>query len=297
VSYTSIEGDELLNRGYGLIHAVGRAAATPPCLLVLTHKGDGSNKKAVAIVGKGITFDTGGAALKPAAGMCGMKRDMGGSAGVLGAFLALAKAGGLPSGQPLHCVLCIAENAIGSRCFLHDDILTGYSGLTVEISNTDAEGRLVLADGVSHVAKHLDCELIVEMATLTGASGIATGTHHACFLASDDALEKDAVAAGLSSGDMVHPSIFAPELLMHEFDSDFADMRNHVKNGMNAPSAAAGLFIYRHLTQCGYQGRWMHVDMAKPVQVPLDGYGTGWGVGLLTTLLRSGLSKAIQSKI
>lgn len=286
VSATAIEGDELLSKGYGLLHAVGRAAATPPVLLVLTHAGDGSGKKGVAFVGKGITYDTGGAALKGREGMCGMKRDMGGSAGVFGAFLAIARNGGLPSGQPLHCVLCIAENSIGSRCFLNDDILTGYSGLTVEINNTDAEGRLVLADGVTHVSKHLDCELIIDMATLTGAQGVSTGSHHACFLASDEALEKETIAAGKASGDLAHPGLFAPELLSHEFDSDFADMKNSVKNRMNAQSSCAGIFIYRHLAHSGYQGRWLHVDMAYPVHEPLGQFATGWGIGLLTTLTR-----------
>merc|ERR1712127_1087045 len=116
---------------------------------------------------------------------------MGGSAGTFGAFLALAKGGGLASGRPLHLVLCIADNAIGPEMFLQDDIITGYSGLSVEINNTDAEGRLVLADGVSHVAKHLDCDLIVDMATLTGAQGISTGSHHGLIVATDEELESD----------------------------------------------------------------------------------------------------------
>lgn len=289
VSHTLIEGEELQRRGYGLLFAVGKCAVTPPCLLVLTHAGDGAaDRKGVALVGKGITFDTGGAALKPRDGMIGMKRDMGGSAGMLGAFLTLAKGGGLPNGQPLHCVLCIAENSIGSTCFLQDDIIKGYSGLTVEINNTDAEGRLVLAEGASHAAKHLDCELVVDMGTLTGAQGITTGTHHALILATDEALEKEAVAAGKLSGDMVHPGLFAPELLMQEYDSDFADMRNSVKNRSNAQSSAAGLFIHRHLMNCGYTGRWLHVDMAFPADAPLGNFATGWGVGFLSTLLQGG---------
>jgi len=286
VSYDLIEGDELRTKGYGLLWAVGKCAVSPPCLLVLTHKGSGHGQKGVALVGKGITFDTGGAALKSRDGMCGMKRDMGGAAGTFGAFLALAKSGGLPSGRPLHCVLCIAENAIGSACFLQDDILTCYSGLTVEINNTDAEGRLVLSDGVSHVAKHLDCSMVIDMATLTGAQGISTGFHHGLFLASDEDLEREIVVAGKHSGDMVHPGLFAPEMLMHEFDSDFADMRNSVKNRGNAQSSCAGLFIYRHLTHCGYTGRWLHVDMASPSYQPLGGFATGWGVGLLSTFLQ-----------
>jgi probable aminopeptidase NPEPL1 len=236
-------------------------------------------------VGKGITYDTGGASLKPRDGMCGMKRDMGGSAGVFGAFLAAVKAGGLPSGQPLHLVLCLAENAIGSKMFLHDDIVMGYSGLTTEINNTDAEGRLVLSDGVSHVAKNLDCELIVDMATLTGAQGIATGSHHASILATDADLEQEVVSAGLASGDLCHPGIFAPELLLHEFNSKFADMKNSVKNRSNAQSSCAGLFIYKHLKKAGYEGKWLHIDMAYPVHAPLGDYATGYGVGLLCKYL------------
>merc|ERR1719217_1192332 len=112
----------------------------------------------------------------------------------------MAKNGGLPSGRPLHCVLCVAENAIGSKAFLQDDILTGYSGLTSEINNTDAEGRLVLADGVAHAVKNLNAELIVDMATLTGAQAISTGQHFSSFLATDEALEKEVVEAGRRCG-------------------------------------------------------------------------------------------------
>merc|ERR1712151_1350377 len=145
----------------------------PPCLIGLTHNlgATKSDMGGVAFVGKGITYDTGGAALKGREGMCGMKRDMGGAAGVFGAWLAIVMCGGLPSGAPLHCVLCCAENGIGPGMFLNDDIITHYSGLTSEINNTDAEGRLVLADGVAHATKNLGAELIIDIATLTGAQG------------------------------------------------------------------------------------------------------------------------------
>lgn len=174
--------------------------------------------------------------------------------------------------------------------FLQDDILMAYSGLTVEINNTDAEGRLVLSDGVAHVSKHLDCDLIVDMATLTGAQGISTGKLHALIVANDEELEKRAVAAGKRSGDMVHPGLFAPDILLGEFDSEFADLRNSVKDRGNAQSSCAGLFIHRHLEHTGYSGRWLHVDMCSPAYKPLGDFSTGWGVGLLTTLLR-GLSE------
>jgi len=233
----------------------------------------------VALVGKGITYDTGGAALKAREGMCGMKRDMAGSAGVFGAWLAAVKCGGLPTGAPLHCVLCIAENGIGPGMFLNDDIILHYSGLTSEINNTDAEGRLVLADGVAHAAKNLNAELIIDMATLTGAQAVSTGQHFSSILATDETLEKEIVDAGRKCGEGAHPGIFAPELLLSEFDSEFADMKNSVKDRNNAQSSCAGLFIYKHLKHAGHQGRWVHVDMYYPSF--LGEYATGYGVGLL----------------
>jgi len=287
-----IEGTELRDQGYGGLWNVGKSAdGRPPCLVVLTHSPSGpeqiqvseGNDAGVALVGKGITYDTGGAALKGRDGMCGMKRDMGGSAGVFGAWLAAVKCGGLSNGAPLHCVLCIAENGIGPGMFLNDDIITHYSGLTSEVNNTDAEGRLVLADGVAHAAKHLHAELVVDMATLTGAQAISTGQHFSSFLATDEELEKQVVAAGRKSGEGAHPGIFAPELLLPEFDSQFADMKNSVKDRNNAQSSCAGCFIYKHLQHSGHQGRWLHIDMYYPSF--LGEYATGYGVGLLCTQL------------
>ncbi|CAE7447872.1 Npepl1 [Symbiodinium sp. CCMP2592] len=283
-----IEGTELRDKGYGGLWNVGKSAdQRPPCLIVLTHNPSGMSADGgpvgVALVGKGITYDTGGAALKPREGMCGMKRDMGGAAGVFGAWLAAVKCGGLPTGAPLHCVLCIAENGIGPGMFLNDDIILHYSGLTSEINNTDAEGRLVLADGVAHAVKNLGAELIVDMATLTGAQAISTGKHFSSILASDEALEKEIVDAGRVSGEGAHPGLFAPELLLSEFDSEFADMKNSVKDRSNAQSSCAGLFIYKHLKHAGHQGRWIHCDMYYPSFV--GEYATGYGVGLLCTQL------------
>ena len=282
-----IEGTELRDKGYGGIWNVGKSAdQRPPCLIVLTHKPRVAlvdSPVGIALVGKGITFDTGGAALKSRDGMCGMKRDLGGAAGVFGAWLAAVRCGGLPTGAPLHCVLCIAENGIGPRMFLHDDVILHYSGLTSEINNTDAEGRLVLADGVAHAVKNLAAELIVDMATLTGAQGISTGKHFSSILATDETLENEIVDAGRKCGEGAHPGLFAPELLLSEFDSQFADMKNSVKDRSNAQSSCAGLFIYQHVKHAGHKGRWLHVDMASPAY--LGEYATGYGVGLLCTYM------------
>ena len=161
----------------------------------------------------------------------------------------------------VHCILCVAENAIGPTAFRNDDILTMYSGKTVEVNNSDAEGRLVLGDGVAHATKHIsNLDLVIDMATLTGAQLIATGKRHAGVLANTDALEKRATAAGLHSGDLCFPLLYYPEL-MEEFKSDVADMKNSVKDRGNAQTSCAGHFIESHV-DASYEGGWLHIDMA-----------------------------------
>ena len=147
-----------------------------------------------------------------------MKYDMGGSAGLFGSFCSIASLGGLDEGRPLYCLMCLAENAVDMIAYRQDDILQMYSGLSVEINNTDAEGRIVLADGVAHVAKHLNDEVdtCFTMATLTGAQGVATGNLHASLVVSDEDLENEVEALGKKSGDSAHALLFAPEALLHE---------------------------------------------------------------------------------
>jgi probable aminopeptidase NPEPL1 len=229
-----------------------------------------------------ILLHTGGLSLKSKEGMCGMKHDMGGSAAMLGGFYACVKAQ-IP--KKITLLLCLAENAIGPTAFRNDDILTMYSGKTVEINNCDAEGRLVLGDGVAHATKHIaDLDLVVDMGTLTGAQQITTGKKHAGILANTVELEQQAVAAGLYSGDLVFPMLYAPELLMKEFDSKVADMKNSVKDRSNAQSSCAGHFIEAHLDE-KYQGGWLHVDIAGPASK--DERGTGYGVGFILALLEA----------
>ena len=205
---------------------------------------------------------------------------MGGAAGLLGAFSAAVS---LNVPHKLTLLLCLAENAIGPSAFRNDDILTMLSGKSVEVNNCDAEGRLVLADGVNHATKHienLDC--VIDMATLTGAQLIATGKKHAGILANSLDVERRTVDAGLRSGDLVFPLLYAPELLKSEFKSDFADMKNSVKDRSNAQTSCAGHFIEDHL-EPDYKGGYLHVDMAGPANK--GERGTGYGVGLILSLL------------
>lgn len=271
-----IQGNEMEREGLGGLLAVGGAARHGPALVVLEHAPAGAGKT-VALVGKGIVYDTGGLSLKGKDNMPGMKGDMGGAAAVLHAFGALVR-GGYP--HRLQAVLCLAENAVGPDAYRPDDIITCASGKTVEVNNTDAEGRIVLADGVAWICRGGRPDVLVDMATLTGAALVATGKVHAGIYTNDESLERAAIEAGKRAGEPVHPFVYAPELHRKEFKSKVADMKNSVKDRNNAQSSCAAQFIANHLPDPA--PRWLHVDIAGPA---LGERGTGYGVGLLVELV------------
>lgn len=309
-----IRGEELKERGFGGIYGVGRAAVDPPALCVLSYTPTGATKT-VAWVGKGIVYDTGGLSIKGKTSMPGMKRDCGGAAAVLGAFSAIVKAGFKDN---LHAIFCLAENSVGPLATRPDDIHQLYSGLTVEINNTDAEGRLVLADGVVYAQRDLHADVILDMATLTGAQGIATGKYHAAVMTNCGNWEAKVVEAGRISGDLVAPLVYCPEMHFSEFSSAIADMKNSVGDRANAQASCAGLFIGAHLG-FDYSGSWIHVDMASPVHcvsemlfipsllsvndtppflLSLQGErATGYGVALLCSLFGNCTSSTLLQKI
>jgi len=275
-----IRGEDLKDKGFGGIYGVGKAAVNPPALVVLSHTPPGATVS-VAWVGKGIVYDTGGLSMKTKTTMPGMKADCGGAAGILGAFSLAVKAG---FQENLHAVFCLAENAVGPKAQRPDDVVTMYSGRTVEVNNTDAEGRLVLGDGVAFAKKDLQADIIIDMATLTGAQGVATGKYHACVLTNSDDWESLAVDAGRVSGDLCHPIPFTPELHFSEFSSPVADMQNSVSDRGNAQPSCAGLFIMSHLG-FDWSGVWIHVDMAAPCNS--GDRATGYGVSLLNHMFGS----------
>ena len=280
VTVHSIVGDDLLEQGMGGIHAVGRTAMVAPRLVVMDYNPAGATDT-VALVGKGLVYDTGGLSLKIVGDrMLTMKCDMGGAAAVFGAFLTLAQ-----TGYPNRVVasLGMAENAIGSNSYRPDDILSMHSGRTVEINNTDAEGRLALADAASYVTRTYGPSLVVEAATLTGAQLVATGKAHAGICATSAELEGRALSAGLLSGDQCLAMLWSPAHMAAEFKSSVADMRNSVADRMNASSAAAGYFVYSHIEDTGVP--FLHIDLAGPSF--RDNRATGYGVGLISTVVRS----------
>ncbi|MEZ6195628.1 MAG: leucyl aminopeptidase family protein [Planctomycetota bacterium] len=276
VTVKEIKGDQLLAAGLGGIHAVGRAGAVAPRLLVLEYSPK-KPRRTVALVGKGVVYDTGGLSLKSKDGMPGMKSDMGGAAAVAGAFAALARNG---AADRILGLVPLVENAINERAVRNDDVIRMHSGHTVEINNTDAEGRLILGDAVSWAARQRKPDLIVDAATLTGAQKVATGNAHAGIVASRGALEAAAVAAGRRCGDLVHPLPFAPEIYQLEFASQVADMKNSVADRGNAQASCAAQFIWAHVDDLA--PAWLHVDLAGPAF--RGGRGTGYGVALLEEL-------------
>lgn len=279
MEFEVIRGEALKKNGLGGIYGVGKASTDPPALAILSYVPSGEPETTIAWVGKGIVYDTGGLSIKGKTTMPGMKRDCGGAAAILGAMLVAAQVG---SKAAIHAIFCLAENSVGPNATRPDDIHVLLSGRTVEINNTDAEGRLVLADGVVFAAKNFNPQVIIDVATLTGAQGIATGKYHGGILTNSEAWEKKAVTLSLISGDLLFPLVFSPELHFSEYNSSVADMKNSVTDRANAQPSCAGLFILSHLgfdTPCD----WVHIDMASPVHQ--GERATGYGVTLLTLLV------------
>lgn len=273
-----IAGEELRERGYGGLYGTGKAAEYPPHLVTLSYQPQAgiAPRDRLALVGKGIVYDTGGLAIKPRDGMLTMKHDMGGAAAVFCGFVCLSM---MQVPITMSSILCLADNAVGPRSQRNDDILLLRSGVSVEVNNTDAEGRLVLSDGVYHASAELSYtpRIIVDMATLTGAQGMCTGKLHAAIYTNSEEEERHMVSAGRRCGDLCFPVVYCPELHNMEYKSAVADYRNSVANRANAQVSCAGQFIGNNLAK-EYKGDWVHVDLAYPAT---HNEGTGFGVALI----------------
>lgn len=274
VSVKIIRGQKLQDKGLNGLWSVGKAAEEEPALVCLHWNPSGNNQGMhICWIGKGIIYDTGGLSLKSKTGMPGMKTDMAGAAAVFTGFKTAVEQA---YANPLSAVLCLAENAIGPHALRNDDIITMYSGKTVEVNNTDAEGRLVLADGAAWAERNLQPAVLIDMATLTGAASTTVGRGISALYCNDEDLESIAIQSGLITGEVCYPLPYIPENWKLEFSSSVADMRNSVARRNNAQSACAGQFIGNHLTQ---QTPWLHIDIA-PAAID-QGRGTAVGVQLL----------------
>jgi leucyl aminopeptidase len=249
---------ELEAKGMGGLLAVSQGGPQEPKLIVLRYAGGGSGST-LGLVGKGVTFDTGGISLKPGAGMHEMKMDMSGAAAVLEATAAIAELG-----LPINLITVIpsTENMPSGTAIKPGDVITQYNGVTVEVNNTDAEGRLILADALAY-AVELGAERLVDLATLTGAVTIALGSTYAAVIANDDELAGEVIRAGEESGELTWRLPLHPEFkeLMKGTVADLSNLAKQRKAG----TITAASFLEEFVGETP----WAHVDIA----------GTAWDVG------------------
>ncbi len=277
--------------GYGGILGVGQGSTHPPRLVRIAYR-PARPQGHLALVGKGITFDSGGLSIKPPLGMEWMKSDMGGAAAVITATVAIARLG-LPLSVTAFAPL--AENMPSGSALRPSDVLTMYGGRTVEVLNTDAEGRLVLGDALVRAAEETP-DLIVDVATLTGAQLVALGTRMAGVMGNDDAARALFVEAADEAGEQAW-AMPLPDELRRGLDSTTADMTNHDPSRMGG-MLVAGLFL-RDFVPAGQ--RWVHVDIAGPAWNSTEAYGytprggTGYAVRTLVRLAERVASGALSS--
>ena len=245
-----IAGDELLARNFPMIHAVGRAAAQAPRLIDIRWGAPQAPK--VTLVGKGVCFDTGGLDIKPASSMLLMKKDMGGAANVMG-LAHMVMAAKLP--VRLRVILPVVENSIAGNAFRPSDILRSRKGLTVEVGNTDAEGRLILGDALAYGDEE-EPDLMIDMATLTGAARVALGPDLPPFFTDDEALAADFMQASVAAAD---PLWRMPLWMPYDgkYSSKVADINNVNTDGF-AGAIIAALFLKRFV---GKSKAWAHFDV------------------------------------
>jgi leucyl aminopeptidase len=262
---------------------VAKAAApyTPPRVVRLEYRPRGKAKKHIVLVGKGLTFDTGGLDIKPPDGMLDMKVDMSGAAAVLGAMVALGRI--RPDVAVTGYLGCV-ENGIGGNAYHPGDILTSRKGLTVEINNTDAEGRLVLGDCIDLAITEQKPDLLIDLATLTGACMIALGPNTAGVFTDDDALAEDIKTIGRRNGEDFWRLPLNDDLF-GQLKSPIADMKN--TGSRHGGAITAALFLKQFV-----DGRtaWAHIDIAGPAATDKDGDytprgGVGFGVRTLVGLI------------
>ncbi len=270
-----LEREDMEQLGMNAFLSVGRASHNPCKLAVMHYRGANAKQKPIVLIGKGITFDTGGISLKPGANLDEMKFDMSGAGSVLGAMKTVARLG-----LPLNVIgiVTAAENMPGGNASRPGDIVTSMSGRTIEILNTDAEGRLLLCDALTY-AERFDPECVIDIATLTGACIIALGRQTTGLYANDDALAGQLLASSADSGD---PSWRLPlwDDYLEQLDSNFADISN--LGGIPAGSVTAAVFLW----QFAKAYKWAHLDIAGTASLTGPAKGsTGRPVPLLTDFL------------
>jgi leucyl aminopeptidase len=266
--------------GMGALLGVAQGSVNEPRLVVMRWNGGRRGEKPVAFIGKGVTFDSGGISIKPAQSMEDMKGDMGGAACVTGLMLALAT-----RKAKVNAIGCVGlvENMVSGTAQRPGDVVKSMSGQTIAVLNTDAEGRLILADALWYIQDRFKPKFMINLATLTGAILVALGKEHAGLFSNNDELAGRLFAAGQTTGEKVWRMPLAPEY-DKLIDSDIADMKNI--GGRNAGSITAAQFLQRFVNNVP----WAHLDVAgtamdAPKTAINQSWGSGWGVRLLHRLI------------
>lgn len=291
ISKSSLVNIKVLNQaqikkqGLGLLNAVGQASSVPPRLILMNYVGNSKSKTSSCVVGKGITFDTGGLNLKPSGFIEKMRCDMSGAASVLGLMRALTL---LKPKINVLGVVAAAHSAIDADSFFCGDTYKSYSGKTVEINNTDAEGRLILADALSYSIKNYKVDKVIDLATLTGAVVVALGDVYAGLFSNDDGLSNKLIKSGSLVGEKLW-RMPVDDVHSESMKGDIADLSNISSMGRNASSSTAASFLKEFVGD----KPWAHIDIAgtafneNSIRGEIPKNATGYGVRLLYEFLTS----------
>lgn len=275
---------EIVKQGMGLLHAVGKGADDAPRFIVIEYWGAGKKEKPTILVGKGITYDTGGLNIKPSGSMHDMHLDMSGGASVIGAISAIVEMG---LKKNVIGLIPAAENSVSAKSMRAGDIATSLSGKTVEILHTDAEGRLVLADALTYAQKHYEPALMVDIATLTGAALVALGQHASAIMTKDAELAQKLVQLGEETGDLVWPLPLWDEY-KSSLKSHRADISNIATNFSRWGGCIEGGTFLSHFIE--KDTPWVHIDIAPRMDAiasdKLAKGSTGEPVRLLVQLIK-----------
>ncbi|WP_282034676.1 leucyl aminopeptidase [Metabacillus indicus] len=274
--YEVLEKEDMEKLGMGALLAVNKGSEEPPKMIVLKYQGKEEWKDVIGLVGKGITFDTGGYSIKPKDGIVGMKTDMGGAAAVLGAMEIIGK---LKPEQNVLAVIPSTDNMISGNAFKPDDVIVSLSGKTIEVLNTDAEGRLVLADGITY-AKHHGADYLVDVATLTGGVIIALGTHTTGAMTNDEALFEQVLEASHECGEPIWRLPITKKDIEKVRGSKMADLNN--SPGREGHAIMAGTFI----GEFAEGTPWVHLDIAGTATSSKgDEFGPAGATGVMARTL------------
>jgi|TARA_R110002126_G_scaffold3263_2_gene18591 leucyl aminopeptidase len=283
-----ISYEDMQKLGMGAALAVGGSATHKPCMVVMEYDGTNNEFSApVGLVGKGVTYDTGGYSLKPSGSQIGMKFDMCGSAAVVGTMQALAEK---KAAVKVTAIVGLVENRIAPDAYLVDDVITSMAGKTIEIKNTDAEGRLVLADALTYLQRKHKPHTVVDVATLTGAVVAALGHNRAGLFTESQTLRDNFTQAAKNSGEAIELMPLDDEH-RQAMIGKIADLSNGANTSGMGASTAAGFLSYF----IEGETKWAHLDIAGTA-IPPSGMATGYGVKLLSEWVESNYAQATVSK-